>query len=110
MSENESVAFSQADGIATITLNRPEALNAMTDELMRGISEGINRVVADERIRVLVLTGAGRGFCSGADLGQVGGASEGADDVFVPALRDLMNCPVPTIARVNGVAGSSSKP
>jgi 2-(1,2-epoxy-1,2-dihydrophenyl)acetyl-CoA isomerase len=104
MSESESVAFSQTDGIATITLNRPEALNAMTDELMRGISEGINRVVADDSVRVVVLTGAGRGFCSGADLGQVGGVSEGADDVFVTALRDLMNCPVPTIARVNGAA------
>jgi 2-(1,2-epoxy-1,2-dihydrophenyl)acetyl-CoA isomerase len=104
MSENETVTFSHADGVATITLNRPEVMNAMTHELMGGISRAVDEVIADDSIRVVVLTGAGRGFCAGADLGQVSGVSEGFDDAFESAMRALMNCPVPTIARVNGAA------
>jgi 2-(1,2-epoxy-1,2-dihydrophenyl)acetyl-CoA isomerase len=92
-------------------LNRPDVMNAMTDELMRGISEAVGRVVADESVRVVIVTGAGRGFCAGADLAR---AAEAPPDVtssgdaggeFNTAMRALMECPVPTIARVNGPAG-----
>ena len=109
MSEEQPVLFEKSDGVATITLNRPTALNAMTNGLMRGISQAMDRVREDESIRVVVLTGAGRGFCAGADLSQVAEGTtssntDDTDDTFNAALNSIHNSPVPTIARVNGAA------
>ena len=121
MSKVEPVLYSEEDTVATITLNRPEQLNAMTDPLMRGLSKALAKVRADQNIRAVVLTGKGRGFCAGADLAQVakrpeepadGNAKkqeqektqEQGDDDFNTAMRALMDCPVPTIARINGPA------
>lgn len=116
MSEGErTVRYELRDGMATITLDRPESLNAMNDPLMTDLYVALQQVVADEGVRVVVLTGAGRGFCSGADLSGGGdggerGPADGAavadnmDDVFHPPIRLLSQLPVPTIARVNGVA------
>lgn len=119
MSKVEPVLYSEKDAVATIMLNRPEQLNAMTDPLMRGLSEALAKVRADQNIRAVVLTGNGRGFCAGADLAQVakrpeeptdGNAKEQeqekehGDDDFNTAMRALMDCPVPTIARINGPA------
>jgi 2-(1,2-epoxy-1,2-dihydrophenyl)acetyl-CoA isomerase len=104
------VNYETRDGIATITLNRPESLNSMTDGLMSGLAERFARVESDEDVRVVVLTGAGRGFCSGADLSAVdkGAIGEAHGDsmarVFNPAMRAVANCAVPTIGRINGVA------
>jgi 2-(1,2-epoxy-1,2-dihydrophenyl)acetyl-CoA isomerase len=115
MSKVEPILYSEEDTVATITLNRPEQLNAMTDPLMRGLSEALARVRADQKIRAVVLTGKGRGFCAGADLAQVADRPEEpksdntkepeqGDDDFNTAMRALMDCPVPTIARINGPA------
>lgn len=104
------ILYEAHDGVATITLNRPERLNAMTDQLMTALSESFGRVELDESIRVVVLTGSGRGFCSGADLAAVSsGETGGADrdsmaEIFNPAMRAVANCPVPTVGRINGVA------
>ena len=113
MADTEPVLFSLADNIATITLNRPAAMNAMTDGLMLGISDALAQVVADDRIRVVVLTGAGRGFCAGADLAQVADPSlkqeatneapdvnsEDTGDTFNTAMRSLMDdCATPSAA------------
>jgi|TARA_B110000879_G_scaffold197892_1_gene269089 2-(1,2-epoxy-1,2-dihydrophenyl)acetyl-CoA isomerase len=110
MLTTNTVLLNQEDGVATITLNRPEFMNAMTNELMRGISQALEVVRSNEDIRVVILTGNGRGFCAGADLVQAAepkkpatGASKQGDD-FNAALRALMDCPVPTIARINGPA------
>ncbi|MEM1434586.1 MAG: enoyl-CoA hydratase-related protein [Pseudomonadota bacterium] len=118
----DDLRYRVADGVATLTLNRPEALNAMTNGLMRGIQAAMNAVRADTSVRVVVLTGAGRAFCAGADLAQAAGpadppaAAEAAPpeppgersnpmrDIFNPALSALYHCPVPTIARINGAA------
>lgn len=68
-SDMTSVLLShQTDGILTLTLNRPEQLNALTWELMRLLNEALEEASADPGVRVVVLTGAGRGFCSGGDL------------------------------------------
>ncbi len=116
MTAEQAVLFSVEDGVATVSLNRPDRFNAMTDELMRGISEAIDKVREDQSVRVVVLTGNGRGFCAGADLQQVAqpqpapAAATATDspqdkqDTFNQALIDVMNCPVPTVARVNGAA------
>jgi 2-(1,2-epoxy-1,2-dihydrophenyl)acetyl-CoA isomerase len=110
MSNTESVAYTVDGGVATVTLNRPEALNAMNNALMRGVTDAVSNVVADQSVRVLVITGSGRGFCAGADLSEMADsppsstASTDADDTFINAMRAIMNCPVPTVARINGAA------
>jgi 2-(1,2-epoxy-1,2-dihydrophenyl)acetyl-CoA isomerase len=117
MLKTNTVLLEQSAEVATITLNRPEMMNAMTDELMRGITEAMSVIENNEDIRVVILTGAGRGFCAGADLVQVAqpnantsakadktGAENLRVDYFCEAMRAVMNSPVPTIARVNGPA------
>lgn len=104
------VKYECSGGVATITLNRPESLNSMTDEFMRGIIAAFEKVEADESVRVVVLTGEGRGFCSGADLSEAaepGDPSQATDEMggsFNPAILAVTNCPVPTVGRINGVA------
>lgn len=109
------INYAAVDGIATITLNRPDSLNSMTAALMHELSDAFAKVDADTSVRVVVVTGAGRGFCSGADLSTVrpaepqeattnGTDANSMDDAFNPAMRAVANCPVPTIARVNGPA------
>lgn len=112
-----SVERDAAGDVATVTLNRPETLNSMNDEFMNDITEAFGMVAADDGIRAVVLTGEGRGFCSGADLrNAAAGDAEGfdadaageattdsMDNVFHPAIRAVAECPVPTVARINGV-------
>ena len=56
------------DGVATLTLNRPENLNALSDDIRLGLLEAIHRLGADDAVGCIVLTGAGRGFCAGGDV------------------------------------------
>lgn len=102
--------YHAADGVATLTLNRPERLNALTPALVDEAIEALGRVEADPDVRVLVLTGAGRGFCSGADL--AGGQAERSPSAWAASLGPvggygrlilaLHQCSRPTIAAVNG--------
>lgn len=68
MSSYEDVLYEVKDRVATVTLNRPEALNAFTTAMGRGLRKAVAAAVADDAVRVIVLTGAGRGFCAGADM------------------------------------------
>ncbi len=106
----ETILFNVTDGIATITLNRPDVLNGLDAVMRREIREAVQRAPAEAR--VLVLTGAGRGFCSGQDLG--GGADLARLDLgrilrdeYEPLLRAVCDCPIPTIAAVNGAAAGA---
>jgi len=76
------IRYEVADGIATITLNRPDQLNAFTGTMMNEIIDAFDRTDADDDVRVVVMTGAGRGFCAGADLSS-GGATfaRGGSDI-----------------------------
>src|SRR5580658_2908638 len=65
----EAVAYSLTDGVATITLNRPDRLNALNDEMYAGILAAFDQTDADDGVRAVIVTGAGRAFCAGADLG-----------------------------------------
>ena len=65
---NESVLYDVSDGVATITLNRPDRLNAMDRSLLDGALTAIENASADREVRAVILTGAGRGFCVGGDL------------------------------------------
>jgi enoyl-CoA hydratase/carnithine racemase len=109
------IDYTVADGVATVTLNRPEQLNAFTGTMMRELIDAVDRVDADDAVRALVVTGAGRGFCAGADLSSGGetfsrGGSDVQTDVGVPrdggglvTLR-LFDCTKPVIGAINGPA------
>jgi enoyl-CoA hydratase len=103
---NESVVLvEQHDGIATVTLNRPEKLNALNRELRGAFCRAMQEVGADESVRVVILTGAGRAFCVGLDLRELGtgesGIREEGNVTFITVIEDLA---VPVIAAVNGFA------
>ena len=106
----DTVRYEVAGPVATITLNRPDRLNAMTGELIDGVLTHLEQAAADGAVGAVVLTGAGRGFCAGGDLAQT---STFADDqpeaVAVAELRRLHRTSLllhemgkPTIAAVNG--------
>ena len=75
-----AVLYSAEAGVATLTMNRPQVLNALNDDLLTGLRQGLARAKADAAVRAVLLTGAGRGFCAGADL-AAGAIQEGPRDV-----------------------------
>jgi enoyl-CoA hydratase len=102
------------DGVVRVLLDRPDRLNAMSDQLIEDLHRALDQIEADDACRVVILTGAGRGFCAGLDLREVPtshrrgvGRVQGGLDVqhriasFIPRLRSLR---VPVIAAVNGAA------
>ncbi len=112
------VLFEVQNTVAVITLNRPAALNSFTKAMHRELWAAFDRIEADTDIRAMVLTGAGRGFCAGADLSEFD-FSEGPhlmeranpraviNDYFNPTALKLQTLRVPTIAAVNGVAAGA---
>jgi len=103
------------DRVATLTLNRPDRLNALSTAILDGLLEALPRLGADAGVAVVVLTGAGRGFCAGGD---VKGMAEGSSQLGVPdavqrlrgrmeVSRLLHEIPKPTIAMVNGPAAGA---
>jgi enoyl-CoA hydratase/carnithine racemase len=90
MSEYPDILYSVADRIATITLNRPDRLNAYTDRMAAGLKQVFADAAQDSSVRVIVLTGAGRGFCAGADMNLLQGIqSSGQRDTPAVADKDL---------------------
>jgi enoyl-CoA hydratase/carnithine racemase len=82
MTSFEQILYDVSDGVATVTLNRPDKLNAWTRQMEKEVQAAMAGAEADEKVRVIILTGAGRGFCAGADLqdlGKVAGAAAGGD-------------------------------
>ena len=75
----EQITYAVADGIATITLNRPERLNAYTSTMRRELAAAFQRCDTDDAVRVVIVTGAGRGFCAGADMSDGGTPFDPAD-------------------------------
>ncbi|MES2911257.1 MAG: enoyl-CoA hydratase-related protein [Pseudomonadota bacterium] len=113
-----TVLYSTHGAVALVTLNRPQALNSFTRQMHRDLGTALDRAEADRTIRALVLTGAGRGFCAGADLSEFDLAPgpnlvERADpgpvieQAFNPTARRLTSLRMPTIAAVNGVAAGA---
>jgi 2-(1,2-epoxy-1,2-dihydrophenyl)acetyl-CoA isomerase len=111
MSAYETLLYEAKDGIGTLTLNRPERLNAMTNRMVRETTAALREIASDASVRVLVLTGAGRGFCPGADLKHFTSAGAQADDAigesdFEAALL-LHEMPQVTIAAINGACAGA---
>jgi 2-(1,2-epoxy-1,2-dihydrophenyl)acetyl-CoA isomerase len=106
---------SVSDRVATLTLNRPDRLNALSTPMLDGLLEALPRLAADPGIAVVILTGAGRGFCAGGDVkGMAEGASQLGLEDAVQRLRGRMEVsrllheiPKPTIAMVNGPAAGA---
>jgi enoyl-CoA hydratase/carnithine racemase len=71
----ETLLYAKQDGVATITLNRPERMNAFTAEMMRDLIDVFDVTDADDEVRCVIVTGSGRAFCAGADLGSAGGST-----------------------------------
>ena len=111
----QTILFEISDGIARLTLNRPERLNSFNVEMHDDVRDALMRVRGDGTVRVLVLTGAGRGFCAGQDLGDravspQGGATDLGDSIerrYKPLVLALRALPLPVIAAVNGVAAGA---
>jgi 2-(1,2-epoxy-1,2-dihydrophenyl)acetyl-CoA isomerase len=111
-----TLLFDPNEGVVTVTLNRPEALNAYTPEMGEEIVDAFRRIRDDGSIRVVILTGAGRGFCSGVDLGHLkrmqaegeaseeGGPRLGEEEFLRKFPLELARFPKPVIAAINGAA------
>ncbi|MEZ5228808.1 MAG: enoyl-CoA hydratase [Acidimicrobiales bacterium] len=103
-----AVLYEVDQGVALITLNRPDRLNAWNGAIAEGYFGSLDRAAADPDVRVIVVTGAGKGFCAGADmdvLQGIGSNSGNADSAAAgPAHTHAMTIPKPVIAAVNGAA------
>jgi len=109
------VVETRKDGVAQLVLNRPDKLNALSADLSTALQEALQRIAEDASVRVVVLSGAGRAFCSGGDLGAIGKGRERKEtDELGPILRSGMQAvlkmrtmPQPVIAAVNGPAAGA---
>jgi 2-(1,2-epoxy-1,2-dihydrophenyl)acetyl-CoA isomerase len=105
----------RADGVATLTMNRPESLNSLSIQLKDALVEGLADVAADDAVRAVVLTGTGRGFCVGQDLAEHIELLKAGDPTPLRTVRDhynpitlsLSQMPKPVIAAVNGTAAGA---
>jgi 2-(1,2-epoxy-1,2-dihydrophenyl)acetyl-CoA isomerase len=101
------VGYEVQSGVAWIRLNRPERMNAVNGELRRALVDAVKRADRDEAVRVVVVTGAGRAFCAGADVREFGNREGAVEDIrgeYEFLLGRLHTMPKPTIAAMNGVA------
>ncbi len=111
----EQIRFESVDGVARITLNRPDRLNSFTTQMHEELRDALLRVANDDDVRALLLTGAGRGFCAGQDLADRAvapgdtpvdlGAS--IENNYRPLVLALRNLALPVVCAVNGVAAGA---
>ncbi len=117
----QEILYTVADYVATITLNRPERLNAWTGTMEREVRHAIASAAADDKVRAIIITGAGRGFCAGADMSLLQSAADGqrgggqaeeetreseTDPNFAQKFSYLLRVPKPIVAAINGpIAG-----
>lgn len=112
MSDYKNLLYNVQDNIATITLNRPDVFNAFNDELSYELQDALKQVKRDAEVRVVILTGAGKAFCSGQDLKAIAGGKNRslADSLhkrYNPIIKAMRELPKPIICRLNGVAAGA---
>lgn len=111
----QTILFEVSGGVARLTLNRPDRLNSFNVQMHGEVREALSQLTNDSEARVLVLTGAGRGFCAGQDLGDraVAPGGQGVDlgdsieNYYKPLVLALRNLPMPVIGAINGVAAGA---
>jgi len=108
-SEGNVLLVEREEGVAIVTLDRPHAMNALSRRLRMELAEALRTLAADPEVGVVILTGAGRAFCAGLDLKELGGetasdASSSSAVTDADLIRALWECPVPLIGAVNGFA------
>jgi len=115
MESPKSFLYEQRDGIGTITLNRPERLNAITFEVYHELTDFFVKLRDEKEVRVIVITGAGRAFCSGGDVIDIIGALQGRDAeglleftrLTCDLIRNMRALPKPIIASLNGTTAGA---
>ncbi|TDF80727.1 2-(1,2-epoxy-1,2-dihydrophenyl)acetyl-CoA isomerase PaaG [Pseudomonas sp. H9] len=111
----QHILFAIEDGVATLSLNRPEQLNSFNTLMHTEVREALKQVRTNADVRVLLITGEGRGFCAGQDLGDRNVAPDAAapdlgvsiEQFYNPLIRALRDLPLPVICAVNGVAAGA---
>jgi 2-(1,2-epoxy-1,2-dihydrophenyl)acetyl-CoA isomerase len=111
----ENIQFEITAGVARLTLNRPDKLNSFTAAMHEEVRDALARVGTETGVRVLLLTGAGRGFCAGQDLGDRSVApgetavdlGDSVERYYAPLVRSLRGLPLPVVCAVNGVAAGA---
>jgi len=111
----ETILLAVEGGAARVTLNRPDKLNSFNVKMHEELRDALGRVRADRSVRAVLLTGAGRGFCAGQDLGDRAVAPGGAavdlgasvEKYYAPLVKNLRSLPLPVICAVNGVAAGA---
>ena len=115
----ESIQYAVANGVAVLTLNRPETLNSFTVAMHREVQVAMQDVRTNPEVRCLLLTGAGRGFCAGQDLNdravkvtdealdEAPDLGESVDNYYNPLIRGIMGLDKPVICAVNGIAAGA---
>lgn len=103
--------YEKVGGITTITLNRPDVFNAFNDEQSYELQDALKTARKDDTTRVVILTGAGKAFCSGQDLKAIAGVKrsfiESLHKRYNPIIREMRNMPKPIICKLNGVAAGA---
>ena len=108
----ETILYSVENGIATLTLNRPDVFNAFNEQLSEDVNDALKKTAKDKTIRVLIITGAGKAFCSGQDLKSISGnknrsLSESLYKRYNPMIKAIRNLNIPVICKLNGVAAGA---
>ncbi|MDQ2627353.1 MAG: enoyl-CoA hydratase, partial [Actinomycetota bacterium] len=104
MTQSDLVLFSVADRVALITVNDPDRRNAVTGAMSAQLRAAVQRAEADTGVHAVVVTGAGRAFCAGADLSALGAATEDGLLALYDGFMAVAQCALPTVAAVNGAA------
>jgi len=112
MSNYQYLKYQVEKGMATITLNRPDVYNALNDEITFELQDALKTVSRDENVRVLVITGEGKAFCSGQDLKAASGDQkrsflQSLNKRYNPIISAMRSLPKPIICRLNGVAAGA---
>ncbi|MEJ7646643.1 MAG: enoyl-CoA hydratase-related protein [Chryseolinea sp.] len=106
------LTLSEENGAALLTLNRPEVYNALNDEITFELQDALKQIAANNSVRVVVLTGSGKAFCSGQDLKSVSGKpdfsyKDSVERRYNPIVMAMRNMPKPIICKLNGIAAGA---